>query len=273
MGADGAPVQIREVDGLLSLPDMRSGDLELVQRHGLWPGDDYMNGRTVTLTLGVHGETLEEFTGALGAVQAAFCPGRKEKPLRFRFPGLTADREAFVSVRPRKRSAPLSVSFAARSCEVVVELFATDPLIYGVDRREVEVKSLVRPPLDGGLKLPARMPWHIKGSSAAPPDPVTSFMQCGAVPARPEIHVMNAASPTLFDDATGWRFGVHYDGDFVIDSAAQTVTAIGGADITGLIKEGSVWPEYGFGKHLLRLVSRNQFTAAVAAFSWADRWL
>ena len=99
MGATDSPIQLTAVDGLLSSPEIRSSDLELVQRDGLWAGDDYMSGRTVTLTLSVFGETPAEFTRALAQIQAAFEPGRAETQLQFRFPGLADDRPAAVLVQ------------------------------------------------------------------------------------------------------------------------------------------------------------------------------
>jgi hypothetical protein len=73
MGEPDSAVSIVAVDGLLTLPEIRSSDLTLVQRHGLYAGDDYMNGRTVTVTLEVYGSTREEFTQAL--VNLRSCPG------------------------------------------------------------------------------------------------------------------------------------------------------------------------------------------------------
>lgn len=110
MGEPDSAISIVGVDGLLSLPDVRTSDLTLVQRNGLWAGRDYLNGRTVTLTLEVYGNTREEFTEALNALQAAFTPGIDESPFRFRFPGAAADQTAYVMARVRKRSAPLDLN-------------------------------------------------------------------------------------------------------------------------------------------------------------------
>lgn len=273
MGVPDAAVSIVGVDGLLSLPEIRSSDLTLVQRHGLWPGRDYMNGRTVTLTLEVYGSTREEFTEALNALQAAFTPGVAETPFRFRFPGAAADQTAYVMARVRKRSAPLDLNFAYMTCNMVVELYSTGPYIFGDAPRTAVVKSFKRDKVPTGLVLPAVVPWTIQGQGPTPEDPVTRFTQYGSVPARPVVTITDAASPTLFDDVTGESFALDYDGTVVIDSAAMTVTNAQGGDVSGFISVGSTWPELGPGEHRLRLRSRDEYTTATASLTWSDRWV
>ncbi|WP_411144973.1 hypothetical protein [Streptomyces sp. x-80] len=272
VGAPDSAISIVAVDGLLSTPDVRTADLALVQRHGLWAGDDYLGGRTVTLTLEIYG-TREEFTRALTQVQAAFLPATPERPFRFRFPGAAGDRTAVIKARTRKRSGPLDLNFAHRVCNVVVELFATDPTIYGQGARTVTVRSSVRPPLDGGLTFPVSVPFTIKGSSAPPPDPISRFTQWGSVAARPVIEFRDAKNPVLRDDTTGRWFGVRFDGACTVDSAAQLVTRTDGTDITGLVMTGSTWPEYASGDHRLRMRHDNEFSAAAAELAWIDEWV
>ncbi|CAA07114.1 gp44 [Lomovskayavirus C31] len=273
MGLPDSAISIVGVDGLLTMPDVRSSDLTLVQRNGLWAGRDYLNGRTVTLTLEVYGRDRAEFTEALNALQAAFMPGVDESPFRFRFPGAASDRTAFVMARARKRSAPLDLNFAYLTCNMSVELYATSPYIVGDAARTVTVRSYKRDKVPTGLVLPAVVPWQIEGQGPAPDDPVSRFTQYGSVAARPSIVITDAASPWLVDDVTGAFFAIDYDGTVVIDSAAETVTNAEGSDIRGLIADGSTWPEYGPGDHRLRLRSRDEYTAASASLTWSDRWV
>jgi hypothetical protein len=273
MGEPDSAISIVGVDGLLSLPDVRSSDLTLVQRNGLWAGTDYLNGRTVTMTLEVYGQNRDDFTGALNDLQAALMPGYDESPFRFRFPGAAADQTAYVMARVRKRSAPLDLNFAYLTCNMAVELFSTSPYINGDAPRTVLVKSLKRSVSPTGFVPPAVVPWQIRSQGSPEEDPVSRFTQYGSVPALPTIAVTNAAYPTLIDDVTGLWFSVNYDGDLFIDSAAQTVTDSQGADVSGLIAVGSTWPEFGPGEHRLRLRSRDEYTAATASVTWSDRWV
>ncbi|MCX5153702.1 phage tail family protein [Streptomyces sp. NBC_00291] len=251
MGEPDSPISIVGVDGLVSLPDVRSSDLTLVQQHGQYPGDDYVNGRSVTLTLEIYGRTGDEFTQALGQVYAAFAPAGAEKPLRFRFPGLAAGRTAFVNGRPRKRSGPLDLSFANRVCTLVVELYATDPHIYADALTSYRLSS----------------PWQ--GSA-----PKLRFISPGSVPALPVIALDNAKDCVLTDEITGLTFGlVPLAGAVTINSPAQLVTTGAGTGVNDRITPGSVWPEYDFGEHRLSLTSGATTRATVADFTWRDRWL
>ncbi|MEU8791562.1 hypothetical protein [Streptomyces sp. NPDC048643] len=273
VGEPDSAISIVGVDGLLSLPDVRTSDLTLVQRNGLWPGRDYMNGRTVTVTLEVYGSTREEFTEALNALQAAFTTGLDELPFRFRFPGAAADQTAYVMARVRRRSAPLDLNFAYLTCNMVVELFSTAPYIIGDAPREATVKSFKRDKVPTGLVIPVVVPWDVEGQGPAPADPVARFTQYGSVPARPVVTITNGASPVLMDDVTGQFFGINYDGTVRVDSAAMTATNDLGDDVSGFITLGSTWPEYGPGEHRLKLRSRDEYTTATASLTWSDRWV
>ncbi|MDJ0462008.1 hypothetical protein [Streptomyces sp. H27-C3] len=250
MGSPDSAISLAAVDGLLSLPDMRTADLTLVQKHGLYPGDDYMNGRAVVLTLEVYGSTREEFTEALSAIYAAFAPADRERPLRFLFPGVAGDRTAFVNVRPRKRTAPLDLNFAHMVCNVSVELFATDPYAYG----------------DALVSLSLASPF---GGT----DPKLRFRQAGSVAALPVIALDNAKNIKLTDETTGQFFGLTYGGNATINSAAQTVTSSTGTNLNDKITAGSTWPEYGYGDHRLSLTSEATTRATVASLMWRNRWV
>ncbi|MBD0712558.1 phage tail family protein [Streptomyces sp. CBMA370] len=250
MGRPDSAISLVAVDGLLSLPDIRTADLTLVQRHGLYPGDDYMNGRAVTITLEVYGSTREEFTGALSAIYAAFRPADTEKPMRFSFPGVAGDKTAFVNVRTRKRSGPLDLNFAYRVCNIVVELFATDPLIYG----------------DALVSLSLASPWQ--GT-----DPKLRFTQAGSVPALPVITLDNAKNIKLTDEITGRYFGLTYGGNATINSTTQTVTSSTGTSLNDKITAGSTWPEFEYGDHRLSLYSEATTRATVASFVWRNGWV
>jgi hypothetical protein len=102
-------------------------------------------------------------------------------------------------------------------CNVVVELYATSPYVYGDAPRETVVRSYEREADMSGLTFPAAVPWLVQGSGEAPADPITWLTQFGSVAARPQVVITAGASPTLWDDSTGQFFSVDWDGDIVID--------------------------------------------------------
>jgi hypothetical protein len=141
---------------IASTPDIRTNDIALIQRDGLWAGDDYLGGRTVNLSLEVQAMDTAEFSAAVNLIMQAFSPGvAGETPLRFRIPGIANGREAYVNARTRKRSNPLDASFARLSCAFEIELFATDPAIYAVDETNITLKPgvLARITVDGSRSV------------------------------------------------------------------------------------------------------------------------
>jgi hypothetical protein len=135
LGGESAAI-LDEVGGLLQTPDIQSDDLDLLQRDGLAPGRDYLGGRTVTLSMTVMGyENIAE-------VSAAFSSTRDESPLRFRFPGVCDGQAAEVWCRVRKSDVKLDELYARGAAKVTVELFATDPRMYGPTKvREISPPS------------------------------------------------------------------------------------------------------------------------------------
>jgi hypothetical protein len=137
---------------VMSMPEIRTNDITLIQRDGLWAGNDYIGGRSISLSLEVHADTDDEFSSAVNLVCQAFSPGVDgETPFQFKMPGLCNGREVYVNARTRKRSSPLDASFAARYCAFEVELFATDPVVYASEESVVRVakNSTARVSVDG----------------------------------------------------------------------------------------------------------------------------
>ncbi|QPB09775.1 minor tail protein [Streptomyces phage Shady] len=127
---------------VMSMPEVRTNDITLIQRDGYWAGDDYMGGRTVALSLEVQGKDSDEFNEAVNLIMRAFSPGVSgESPLTFKIPGVANGREAYVNVRTRRRSAPLDARFGRLYCAFEIELFATDPLIYATEETAVTIRN------------------------------------------------------------------------------------------------------------------------------------
>jgi hypothetical protein len=179
---------------VLSMPDIRSNDIALIQRDGLWAGDDYLGGRTITLSLEVQGRDAEEFSAANNLIQRAFSPGVSgESPFSFQIPGLANGRSAYVSARTRRRSAPLDASFARLYCAYEIELFATDPVIYASEETEITVRN--------GL----------------PGGPPTRVLVEGSRSAVPKITFTDVTNPQLTDAITGLAFSAVGTGTFTVD--------------------------------------------------------
>ncbi|QDQ14320.1 hypothetical protein [Streptomyces spectabilis] len=164
----------------LSLPDIRTNDITLIQRDGLWAGNDYMGGRTVALSLEVQAVNAEEFGAAVNLITQAFSPAIDgEARLSFQIPGLCNGRSAYINVRTRRRSAPLDASFARLSCAFEIELFATDPIVYASEESAATLRNGV----------PAR------------------FSVDGSRPVTPTITYSSVSDPKVLNALTGESVG------------------------------------------------------------------
>ncbi|MFG3200363.1 hypothetical protein ACGFYT_30065 [Streptomyces sp. NPDC048208] len=174
-----------------SMPDIRTSDVTLIQRDGLWAGDDYMGGRTVSLSLEVQAASTEEFNAANNLITRAFSPGVSgETPFSFQIPGLANGRSAYVNARTRRRSAPLDASFARLYCAYEIELFATDPVIYASDETAITIRN---------------------GAPSGPPARVSVEGSRSAVPA---ITFTGVTNPKLTNVLTGLAYSATGSGTF-----------------------------------------------------------
>lgn len=137
VGGDEAFSQM-EIDGLLDLPAIRTSDRARLRRDGLQPAEDFAGGKTITLTMELHGETPALFTSRIREFLAAFAPSRTERELVMRIPGYQVDRDdprIVVFARPRRRDWPIERDYYYRTPILAVELAASDPRVYGFNRR------------------------------------------------------------------------------------------------------------------------------------------
>lgn len=183
-------VTFRNLD-VMSMPEIRTNDVTLIQRDGYWAGNDYMGGRSISLSLEVHADTDDEFSSAVNMIYRAFSPAvNGESPFTFKMPGLCNGREAYVNARTRKRSNPLDASFAARYCAFEVELFATDPFVYATEETAVTLRK----------DVPTLVP--IDGSQVA----------------KPSIAFTTVTNPKILNAETGKStFSVTRTGTFTVD--------------------------------------------------------
>lgn len=122
---------ISEISGLADYPDVQVADHSRLRRHGLLPGDDFLGGRSVIVTLTVKGTSGGTVSTLMSALKTALPIGSAEADLSFQFPGVAGGTTATLSARPRKLSAPINTQWSVGSKpSVIVEFFATDPRIY-----------------------------------------------------------------------------------------------------------------------------------------------
>lgn len=147
---DSSAFAIARIEGLLDTPELRSSDRQRLRRHGLIPGDDFLNGRTITVTFEVFGEDQATFNEAVERFQGALVPCDDEAPLYFRIPGVAGGGKRLINCRPRRLSMPVDLDFFYRLPLATVQFYATDPLIYeGTEQSAISTL----PTAGGGLEF------------------------------------------------------------------------------------------------------------------------
>lgn len=270
---DGA-YEIQSIDGLAGSPEVRTSDLQLASRHGLYPGADLLGGRAVTITVAVYAWSQADFAEAVAALRAAFQPGAAaESPLTFQLPGIAGGVTARINARARRAALPVTTQYHQLSATAVVELFATDPRIYA-DRESTVAVTL--PLTSGGTGLSWPLSWPLSWGGPASSGLVTATND-GTFPAELTLRVNGpVTNPRIENLTTGTTLSLGItvaDGDYLlIDTASRDVLLNGTASRYSTVAAGSSWPTLAPGANSLRFAADTE-TDAVLYASWSSAWI
>ena len=156
-------------DGL-GVPDSRLDTIPIPSEHGVFPGVQYLNGRTITMSLGVRGDTAEAVETAAQTLAGAWAPVSAADsdnviPLIFRMESSRKYRMYGKPLRMATAWGVLLEGYAATDTWLTAEaqFLATDPRVYdntlSSDTATVGTTS-------GGLSFPFGHPYGF--GSAAP---------------------------------------------------------------------------------------------------------
>ncbi|GGM48390.1 hypothetical protein GCM10012275_19220 [Longimycelium tulufanense] len=276
IGEESSRVAFAAIEGLLDAPGLRTADRAALQRHGTVRGLDWLDARTVTLTLEVYARSTGELGRELDAVTTAFAPAAPPAPFRFRLPGVAGGGLREIRAVVRRRSIPIDVPYAhGHVAMVTVELYAADPLIYDPVVQSGST-GLPAPP-SGGLSFPLRFPFSF--GTAQIPGTVTCVNR-GNFPAYPHFRIYGPVSlPRIVDMSTGDALELHTDvpaGQFVdVDTRTHETLLNGTAPRFYAVGGNTAWPTIRPG--LSQLGFRSPFTAAdsgaVLHIAWHSVWV
>jgi len=129
---DGTDYDIRVIEGLASMPEVRPQDRPLLLRHGSVSGLDYLGERDFTVELDVVESNTDTLAALLDALSLAWRPTTTEVPIAFQVPGVAGGAPSVVFGRVRRRDIPIGVQFSRGLAEVALEVACTDPRVYSV---------------------------------------------------------------------------------------------------------------------------------------------
>lgn len=127
---DGTDYDIRLIQGLLDLPEVRVQDRPLLLRHGSVPGEDYLGSRIFTVEFDLQDETSSSLSTKMSTLTEAFQASVDEEVIAFQIPGVAGGVKAQVSGRVRRRAVPVNLQFAYGHAEAAFQIDCTDPRIY-----------------------------------------------------------------------------------------------------------------------------------------------
>lgn len=238
-------------DGLdYGATENRVQDAERPHGDGLLIGRDYLDAPEWSLTIGVGAMSHTDVWPMLYRLQQAWRPESRKTPgalsvLRFRRRGVTYR----LLGRPRKFGISPGKSKNDTFQTVVATFQLASPEYYieedsGSANRQRLVLRLVDPPSDGGVILPAELPWILGASSAQR----TGEVEVGGYLPAPFTATIHG--PTAGTSASGFRLSgdgwqietsatLAYDRSLIIRTAHQTITDEGGNSLAGTLTRKS----------------------------------
>lgn len=174
---ESTTTSIMGLSGLWDLPDLRFSSLPRGQDHGTYEAGEFMNGRTITMRLGVRAGTRSALSSALEAIYARTTPGTTRE-LRFKTPNIP---ERFTAVRCRRRSTNLSI-YGVGFATVDLEFYASNPRLYSVALKTTTIPvTNTNTPITNSGNFPATMICRFKPTTSQPDPELVSDSQNKAI--------------------------------------------------------------------------------------------
>ena len=268
---DGTPFLIAEIEGLLDLPDITSADTMRLRRHGLRAGDDFAQGRTITVTVEVTSTDTVTFNEAIDQLMLASTPGGNPIPLVFQIPGVAGSGKRAVWCRPRQRSLPIGREFYYELPLAVIEFYSVDPRI---ESSVLGTDSTTLPTAGGGLNFNATAPFTFGAVSVGG---TLNLANDGNFDASPDIvitgPVTNPSIESITQDKTlSFAITLAVGETLVIDTEQRTVMLNGTASRYSTLDTDAEWFTLQPGNNEVRFQAATT-TAATMQISWRSAWV
>lgn len=132
----GTPLVVESIEGLWSMPELRTADIERNDYHGDIPGEDLLGPRSIEIELHATADSQIEMEAALLNAARTFQPRLQEVHFVWKRPGQV---RKFVNCRPRKRQFPTSYEMAHGLSKGSLLLHASDPVIYALAEKNASI--------------------------------------------------------------------------------------------------------------------------------------
>lgn len=275
MGPDTPYELVAPIEGISDHPEVRTSDAVRLRAHGLLPGDDFLDGRSVTLRLEIGATSDTALSNAIAVMKAALAPAGLETPLVFQIPGVAGGGVRRINARPRKLALPIDTEHYFRLATATVAFDATDPRIYDETVTTLTTGLAASPP---GLAW--SLTWNLNWGGASMGNAVAaSNAGTFATPwaARIDGPVTN---PGIENMSTGQVLSLAGDAGLVLglgeyvemDSTTRTVLLGGTASRYSKLTANSSWWDLPPGATTLRFLGTTSGSPQLAV-SFRSAWI
>lgn len=265
----GTDYLIEEIEGF-GLPDVRAVDTPRPRATGEFFAQDYLGGRTITITLTIRGANPTALVANIDALMAAWQPISSDPTatdqLFFQFPGGTA--RYFVG-RPRK-AAVTTKRIVGNNAPVVLEFQCADPRQYGI----AQTVSLGIFQTASGRTYPRTYPLAY-GTAVSD---VATVTNSGNFPSRPLARIVGPVTNPRVENITAGKalkfLLVLAATDFLdIDFDARTVVLNGTTSRRSALTFDSTWWEIATGVSQIRFTADTFNAGSAFSLSFTSAWL
>lgn len=131
-GGTGSAYQIQSIDGLDSIPAIRNQDDNRGYQDGMFTGQDFLGGRTISIIFNTFGNWLGSAQKNLNTIQQVLLPQQSgTTPLYFRIPPAIGSQ--FVNARVRSFRTTIDPNYTYGYITSQVEFFCPNPTYFDND--------------------------------------------------------------------------------------------------------------------------------------------
>lgn len=240
---------LTQVDGLKTLPDVRSADTPKPYAHGTYAGADRYEGRLITLSLKLTDawyRTEQEFADYMRAMEVATQVSDTAQKILFKVPGWNHTGSLDSSTvrlfgRVRRRAVGMTVDeYGIQAPAAEIDLYCNDPYIYSAVNTVVD---FLTPSTTAGRVYPMDYPVSYGGASSVTSAVLSNY---GSIKALPVVDFYGpCTNPYINNLDTGESFKLGMtiaDGDYVrCDFANQTVLLNGITNRRNMVTTAQFW--------------------------------
>jgi hypothetical protein len=268
---DGTSYNLTKIEGLADLPPIRSGDRDRLRRHGNYPGDDFLDGRSVVVTLDIAADDEDHLATLMDELSVALAPTTDEHAVCFKVPGVAGGATTRLNARVRRKSLPLTMAYKYLLPQAVVEFYATDPRLYV---NELHSASVTLASGGGGMTFPATFPLSFGG---LPTGGRTNATNQGTFGSYPRFYLHGPlVNPRIANETTGETIGLDItiaQGDYLlVDTETRSVLANGTASRYSNLTVDNEWFDLEPGDNDLRLRAATA-TAGYLIAEWRSAYV